>query len=241
MLRLFLVELLNVVFDLVDAVELEPFRIDRIDELVHPVKEDSNALFYLLVAHQIGEVFVRIVTLIAITLPSLGSSLFQLFGEFILLLYAVVDAVDPEQVEHSKWILFKEHEVFLRDVASRAKEILDLFIEDFGRETVYSRLHVCLGSTPYCFEHCYVLLLVAVDEVLLRGLLHSHLSHGSIPLPVLGLLHSLPLAFGLYLSQFSLAHCTIAGCQALLLETLCAKLHHAVRHSAKYLMFTSFD
>ena len=118
MLRLFLVELLNVVFDLVDAVELEPFRIDRIDELVHPVKEDSNALFYLLVAHQISKVFVRIVTLIAITLPSLGSSLFQLFGEFILLLYAVVDAVDPEQVEHSKWILFQKDEVFLRDVAS---------------------------------------------------------------------------------------------------------------------------
>ena len=167
MLRLFLVELFDIVFYLMDAVEFEPLRVDRIYELVHPVKEDSNALFYLLVAHQIGEVFIRIVTLIAITLPSLGSPLFQLFGEFLLLLYAVVDAMDSEQVEHSEGILLQEDEVFLRDVASRAKEILDLFIEDFGRETVYCRLHVCLGGTPYCFEHRYVLLLVAVDEVLL--------------------------------------------------------------------------
>ena len=98
MLRLFLVELLDIVFDLVDAIEFEPLRVDRIDELVHPVKEDSYALLYLLVAHQIGEVFVRIVALIAITLPSLGSPLFQLLGEFLLLLYTVVDAVDSEQV-----------------------------------------------------------------------------------------------------------------------------------------------
>ena len=105
MLRLFLVELLDIVFDLVDAIEFEPLRVDRIDELVHPVKEDSYALLYLLVAHQIGEVFVRIVTLIAITLPSLGSPLFQLLGEFLLLLYTVVDAVDSEQVEQGEWIL----------------------------------------------------------------------------------------------------------------------------------------
>ena len=88
-----------------DAVELESLRVDRIDELVHPVKEDSYALFYLLVAHQIGEVFVGIVALIAITLPSLVSPLFKLFSEFLLLLYAVVDAVDSEQVEHCEWIL----------------------------------------------------------------------------------------------------------------------------------------
>ena len=58
LLSLLLVELFDVVLDLVDAVELEPLRVDWIYQLVHPVEEHSDALFDLLVAHQVREVVV---------------------------------------------------------------------------------------------------------------------------------------------------------------------------------------
>ena len=48
---LLLVELLDVVFDLMDAVKFESLRVYWVDELVHPVKEDSDTLLYLLIAH----------------------------------------------------------------------------------------------------------------------------------------------------------------------------------------------
>ena len=121
----------------------------------------------------------------------------ELLGESVELLNTVVDAMDSEQIEHSEWILLQQNQVLLRDVPSRAQEVLHLLVEDFGRETIDSSLHVSLGSTPDCFKHAQVLLPVAVDVMFPGCLLDHYFSHGSLSLPVLSLFCSLSLISGL--------------------------------------------
>lgn len=56
-----LVKCLHYPFDLCHAVDLEPFMLDRIHNLMHPVVENLDVLLNLLIAVEILKVLVRVV------------------------------------------------------------------------------------------------------------------------------------------------------------------------------------
>ena len=110
LLSLLLVELLDIVLHLVHTVQLQSLGVDWVDEFVHPVEEDADALLDLLVAHQIGEVFVGVVAVVQFSrvlgaLLLLLLFLFEPLNEAVLLVNAVMYAIYPVQVKQCVRVL----------------------------------------------------------------------------------------------------------------------------------------